>query len=160
MAKFWRKSGGGVFLQLPSSTDFMTDATACCCQDPCSICAAGTTAAEYELTVPSGTLTGTGCSAYEGTFTLSQSGINPCVFIYTFGDGALWNLVLASLYVRVGFIDSGGALASQVVFQQSHTFTTSLDCALSGKVVPFSSNDDLSCDCLSASGEEVTVSAL
>lgn len=138
----------------------MTDPTACCCHDPCSICLSGTTAAEYELVVPSGTLTGTGCSSYEGTFTLTQSSVNPCVFEYIFGDTAEWRLVLASTYVRVGFRDSTGmGIASHVVFVASHTFTTTLDCALSGKVLPFSSNDYPG-DCQSASGEEVTVSAL
>lgn len=159
MAKFWKKSGGGVFLQLPSSTQFMTDPTNCCCQDPCSVCAAGTTPLEYELVVPSGTLSGTGCSTFEGTFTLSQTAVNPCVWRYFFGDGSYWEVLVTSLYVLVSYAEPPGGTLPAIYFRQSHTFSTSLDCAYSGKSVPWEQNFS-GAVCTSSSGKTVTVNAL
>ncbi len=65
----------------------------CCCvtAEPCIRCNSGTTPAYIRLRIPAGTLSGTGCSAYEGEIVATQQAIlgvgasSACVWNYLYG---------------------------------------------------------------------------
>lgn len=161
MAKFWKDGTSGEFLLLPGFSVFMTDPTNCCCPDPCVVCDSGTTPIEVELTVPTGTLSGTysgtPCSDYEGTFTLTQLSINPCVWNYTFGDGAVWILSLPGT-VRVAFGEPPGGRIPAVVFRTAYP-SSPPDCGFSALSLPWDTNE-FGASCTSGSGKSVSITSL